>query len=518
MPTVTRIQNETDFETHAERFKQGGRNVYSFTATLSEINNLLPNRDPETETQVSQANRGLTLSHARDIQQYLAEKPEWLVSSILTYVDPKFTKFTGYAETDGTLNPEIGVLEILKTPTGEKALDIFDGQHRRRAMRDLMRSIDLNSDDPHIQGLATSKIPVLLYEESSIPKLQQMFLDHGRSKATEANTSTRFNQNNPFSLAAVALVEDPRFKSAFFSDRVEMERTQVTRSSSSIIAINQLERAIKNIELGYKGRLSQKGQFEYHQDSLEHLYSRCLEWADQFMPQARDEYQDLYNGTLSDSEIATRRTRSLAFNATVLQVLAACYHEWLKSHDDWRPLAAFIRQADFTPGKDTNEKALLVDAGLVPPKGITPIPRIQEVTRAIEYIVGKAREFSGTANAQDRLPLAESPPDTPAPHAPDSHPSTNQETPSAVKVAFQILAERNGETMHYKELTQEVLSRNGKIQGADPARSLIARLVTDDRFVRPARKGFYGLKRDYPTATSVGRRKTRRANSSRTAA
>ena len=72
--------------------------------------------------------------------------------------------------------------------------------------------------------------------------------------------------------------------------------------------------------------------------------------------------------------------------------------------------------------------------------------------------------------------------------------------------------------MHFKELTQEVLSRHGEIQGADPARSLIARLVTDDRFVRPARKGFYGLKRDYPTATSVGRRKTRRADGSRTAA
>ena len=518
MPTVNRIQNEIDFKTHAERFKQGGRDVYSFTATLSEINNLLPNRDPETETKVSQANRGLTLSHARDIQNYLAKHREWLMSSISTYVDSEYTKFTGYPEPDGTLNPEIGVLEILKTPTGEKALDIFDGQHRRRAIRDLMRSMDLTSDDTHIQDLATSKIPVLLYEESSIPKLQQMFLDHGRSKATEANTNTRFNQHNPFSLAAVALVEDPRFKSTFFSDRVEMERTQVPRSSSSIIAINQLERAIKNLELSYTGRLSQDRQFQYHQDGLDHLYSRCLEWADEFMPQARDEYQDLYNGALSASEIATRRTRSLAFNATVLQVLAACYHEWLKSHDDWSPLAAFIRQADFTPGKDTNQQALLVDAGLVPPKGITPVPRTQEVTRAIKYIVGKAKEFSSTSNTQDRLPLADPPRDTAAPQAPDSHPSPHQETPSAVEIAFQILAERNGETMHYKEMTHEVLSRNGEIHGADPARSLIARLVNDDRFVRPARKGFYGLKRDYPTATSVGRRKASRTTRSRTTA
>ena len=518
MPTVNPIRDEIDFRTNAERFTQGGRNVYAFAATLSEINNLLPNRDPETETQVSQANRGLTLSHARDIQRYLAEEPEWLVSSILTHVDPHYTRFTGHPEGDGTFHPEIGVLEILKTPTGEKALDIFDGQHRRRAIRDLMRSIDVTSDDPHIQDLATSKIPVLLYEESSTPKLKQMFLDHGRSKATEANTNTRFNQNNPFSLAAVALVEDDEFKSTFFSGRVEMERTQVPRSSSSIIAINQLERAIKNLELGYSGRLSQKGQSEYHEKGLENLYNRCLEWADQFMPQARDEYQDLYNGTLSNSEIVTRRTRSLAFNATVLQVLAACYHEWVKAHEDWSLLAAFIRQADFTPGKDANQQALLVDAGLVPPKGITPIPRTQEVTQAIAYIVGKAKEIAGASDTQDQLSLTESPTDSAALQPQDSHSTHNQDTTSAVEIAFQILAERNGETMHYKDLTHEVLARNGEIHGAEPARNLIARLVTDDRFVRPARKGFYGLRRDYPTAASVGRRTTRRTTGSQTAA
>ena len=516
MPTVSPIQNEIDFQTHAERFKQGGRNVYSFTATLSEINNLLPNREPETETQVSQANRAITLSHAKDIQRYLQVTFEWLVSSILTYADPQYTKFTGYPEPDGTPNPDIGVLEILKTPTGEKALDIFDGQHRRRAIRDLMRSIDLTSDDPHVQDLATSKIPVLLYEENRIPKLQQMFIDHGKSKATEANTNTRFNQHNPFSLAAVALVENPQFKSSFFNDRVEMERTQVPRSSSSIIAINQLERAIKNLELGYTGRVSQKLLADYSnqgQQGLENLYNRCLEWADEFMPRARHEYQDLFNDMLSAPDIASHRTRSLAFNATVLQVLAACYHEWLKAHDDWRPLAAFIRQADFAPGKDANQQALLVDAGLVPPKGITPVPRTQEVAQAIKYIVAKAKEFSAASDTHDQPLLAESRQVTTVADPPEPLPTPNQETASAVDIAFQILAERNGETMHYKQLTQEVLSRNGEINGTDPARGLIARLVNDDRFVRPARKGFYGLKRDYPAATSVGRRKARTTRS-----
>ena len=478
MVTVSKIENHLDFTTHAEKFKQGGRNVYSFTATLSEINNLLPDRDAETETKVSEANRGLTLTHARDIQRYLAEQAEWLMSSISTNVDHKYIEFAGHLNADGTTNPDIGVLNILKTATGEKALGIFDGQHRRRAIRDLMRSIDLNSDDPHIKDLAASKIPVLLYEESSIPKLQQMFLDHGRSKATEANTNTRFNQQNPFSLAAVALMENSDFKSTFFRDRVEMERTQVPRSSSCIIAINQLERTIKNLELGYNGRLSQDRQFQYHQDGLEHLYRRCSQWADEFMPRARHEYHDLYNGTLHNSDIPSYRTKSLAYNATVIQVLAGCYYEWRKTHEDWRPLADFISQADFTPGKDVNDGALLVDAGLVPPKGITPVPRIQEVTRSIHYIVKKANEISESSNTDDRSPLAISLMDNTDATAPDPNPDPQKETSPAVDVAFQILSARNGETMHYKVLADEVLARHGDIQGDNAARTLVARLET----------------------------------------
>ena len=518
MVTLSNIPSHPDFTTHAEKFQQGGRNVYSFTATLSEINNLLRDRDQETENMVSEANRGLTLSHARDIQRYLTDELEWLVSSILTHVDPRHVEFAGYPNSDGTTSPDIGVLNILRTETGEKAIGIFDGQHRRRAIRDLLRVVDFNNDNSHIQGLASSKIPILLYEESSTPKLRQMFLDHGKSKATEANTNTRFSQHNPFSLAAIALTEDPEFQSEFFHDRVEMERTRVARTSNCIIAINQLERAIKYVELGYTGRLSREREFKYHEDGLENLYRRSLEWADQFMPRARDEYHDLLNGSLANSEIPTRRTKSLAYNATVVHVLAGCYYEWRKHHDDWGPLAEFIREADFTPGQDVNEGALLVDAGLVPPNSITPVPRTQEVTGSIAYIVGQAIEFADGGNAQNQISIAAKATDGAEATPPALDPTPEQETTPAVEIAFQILSERGGETMHYKALTEAVLKRHGNIQGDNPSRNLVARLVNDERFVRPARRGFYGLRQDYPNASNVGQRKTRGSARRRTTA
>ena len=77
-------------------------------------------------------------------------------------------------------------------------------------------------------------------------------------------------------------------------------------------------------------------------------------------------------------------------------------------------------------------------------------------------------------------------------------------------IAEEILAEREREPMHYKDLAREVQARGGGLSGENAANVLVARLVSDDRFVRPLRKGFYARRRDYPTARNVGARKKRR--------
>ena len=77
-------------------------------------------------------------------------------------------------------------------------------------------------------------------------------------------------------------------------------------------------------------------------------------------------------------------------------------------------------------------------------------------------------------------------------------------------IAEEILAERNREPMHYKDLAHEVQARGGTFSNENVAALLNARLVNDDRFVRPVRKGYYALRRDYPDAKNVGARKRRR--------
>ena len=97
---------------------------------------------------------------------------------------------------------------------------------------------------------------------------------------------------------------------------------------------------------------------------------------------------------------------------------------------------------------------------------------------------------------------------------PDNHVTSSgdakgsQPRASCVDIAFEVLSEREGETMYYKELAGEVMIRGGNISGENAAQVLVARLVKDERFVRPVRKGFYALRKDYLNAPNVGERKS----------
>ena len=97
----------------------------------------------------------------------------------------------------------------------------------------------------------------------------------------------------------------------------------------------------------------------------------------------------------------------------------------------------------------------------------------------------------------------------------DSNPiRSSAVNPDIADLAEQVLLEASPGEVHYRSLARAVRSRGGLLGGKRPESVLIARLVNDERFVRPTRKGYYALRKDYPDATSVGSRHRggRRAN------
>lgn len=365
--------------TLAHRFRQGGREVYAFALDLETLDKLLPDR--VEDGLVRGANRPLSPSHARKIGKYLEDRDDWLLGTLLLGVSQESVEFQSYVP-DADAATSVGRLTI--STAGATRMKMFDGQHRRRAIKHVLEAL---SHSPRTSrklcSLKAASLPVMLYVEDSIAALRQMFVDASQTRAIERNTLTRFDRRDAFNLTALWIAEN----SDLFAGRVEIERASVSRSSHNIIAINQLAMALKTLEVGYKGRVS-KDRSEGYMLDIESLYERCLTWADDFMPAAREEYNDLMAGEIDNSDIPKERAITMAFNATVIRMLAGCYHLWTRDRDDWKPLAKFLRGASLKPA--VTGGSLLVDAGVVAPGGTSPVAQQSLVVGAIDHILRQA--------------------------------------------------------------------------------------------------------------------------------
>ncbi len=372
------------FTTSAHRFRQGGRDVYAFTLDLEALDKLLPDRVDDRV--VRDANRPLTASHAKNIQKYLEDRDDWLLGALLLGVSQDALEFQPYID-DSSAVSSVGELRI--RADGVDSMKMFDGQHRRRAIKDVLNALSYDKNySKKPSFLKEASLPIMIYVEDRIESLRQMFVDAAKTRSIERNTVTRFDQRDAFNLVALQIAE----QSDLFAGRVEMERASVPRSSRNIIAINQLALTLKTVEVGYMGRVRKERNDSYMLD-LESLFHRCWTWADDFMPAARDEYDDLMVGEVDNSDIPQERAKTMAYNATVIRILAGCYHEWTKDGDDWKPLAGFLRGASLKPGSHAG--ALLVDAGVVAPGGISPAGQRRQVKEAIDYIARHAEMAGG---------------------------------------------------------------------------------------------------------------------------
>lgn len=368
----------------AHRYWQGGRCVYYFALDLQALDGLLPQR--VDEDMIKETNRRLTPSHARNIQDYLRQNEDWLLGAMLLGVSPKAVEFEPYRDENDQANINFGELRILANL--RNTMRIFDGQHRRRAIGDLLLELaeEGENNSGHRKAISQASVPVALYAEEDLRSLRQMFADASQTKPIEASTVARFDQRNAFNKAAVHLSE----KSSLFAGRLEMERTTVAPSSKSLLSINQLAADLKALEVGIRGRVSQERNRE-HMQNLDELYRQCLAWADEFLPAVREEYAGLVSGDIADAEIPNLRRQSLAFSATFIRILAGCYQQWgSRETEDWKPLAQYVRKAVLTPRSGYG--SLLVDAGVMAPGASSPVARRQEVQGAINYVVQEARK------------------------------------------------------------------------------------------------------------------------------
>ena len=406
--TVPAIQ-EQYFRIPAQRFKQGHRTVFTFALDLMQLDSILPER--VDEDMIREANRRLTPSHAKQIEQYLRQRDDWVLGAILLGTDPQALEFFPFQDSEGNQS-QIGELRIPYNRM--KSLRLFDGQHRRRAIRDalmglrdtekdraqLLSKAKKNRDDPNVlamlgeqltelrakrEALERQSVPVVLYQEGDIQALKRMFADAAKTKPIEAVTRARFDDRDPFNRAAFEVSE----QSELLRGRIEMERNTVARTNPNLLSFNQLATVLKTLMFGYYGRVSRVRSLEIEADH-EQVTRLGNEWADDFLPATCREYEELLNRETEDeSLIPALRRETFALNATVLRVLAACFQGWREEvGPDVKPLAEYVRGQSFS---NSLKNSLLIRAGLVTPDTTSPVARRQEVQQTIRYILRSAK-------------------------------------------------------------------------------------------------------------------------------
>ena len=376
--------NQYSLQAPAHRFRQGERDVYYFSLDLGTLDGLLPQRVEDNV--VREANRRLTPSHAKNIQNYLEDENDWLLGALMLGIAPDAVDFVPYSNEDGgTLAENFGELRVKTNRIN--TMRIFDGQHRRRAIQDVLADLGQSGDSQRsekLRELLNSSLTIVLYAENDITTLRQMFVDASKTKRIERHTVTRFDRRDPFNLAALWIAENSRM----FRGRVDMERSSVGRTSECLVAVSNLPTILKALEFAV-GRRVPRDVNRRNMLALEDLYARCRVWTDEFLPAAREEYERLMAGDIPNSDIPRMRTRSFVFSQVVMQIFAGCYFVWTNEGLDWRDLAKFIRAASFAHG---SEQGLLADAGIVNPNGQKLYSRRQEIAGAVSHIVSAARD------------------------------------------------------------------------------------------------------------------------------
>ena len=171
-----------------------------------------------------------------------------------------------------------------------------------------------------------------------------------------------------------------------------MDRSTVPRSSAKIIAFNQLVVNLKTLRYGYAGRASRQRLSEAKHD-YESIVKMGLNWVDDFLPASRKEYEALIGQEIDDDYVPAQKTRTLAYNATIIRIIAACHYQWTQQYssrslDD---LATFIKGMDLRPSM---QRGPLVESGVMTPGLATPNSRRQLVQRAIQSVVDGAAKFN----------------------------------------------------------------------------------------------------------------------------
>ena len=356
----------------AAHFRQGGRDAYSMVMTLRELDDCLPDREGGQDLDMfTTVNRPLLMRHAQNILDFMKLNEDWILGNFTISAKPDEVQW----------DHSKGILTVENI-----SLFIIDGQHRRRAISQLLHELraDLNRARD-LEKTEAQQVLVTLYVCQHERDMRQLFAWMAKSKPIESNTQELFDSSDPWNNAA----QDIRDDTELLKGRINLNKAALGRNDEYLLTNSLLRNNALVMTLGGKGRAT-KGLTQHHrqEEPQTEITLNCKGFYDNFLPECHEIFCKIKTGEIANAELPYYRQNNWLLEPLVIRLLADCYGQIKRTNADQSALIEHI--AAMNVGRN-DPKSDIAELNVIDPEKKRLYPRNKDAwTLAASQIIRAA--------------------------------------------------------------------------------------------------------------------------------
>ena len=365
---------DAQMEQPAVLFRQGGRDAYSMVMTLRDLDDCLPDREGGQDLdKFTTVNRPLLMRHAQNILDFMKLNQDWILGNFIISAKPDEVRW----------DQGKGVITV-----DNSSLFIIDGQHRRRAISQLLHELkaDLNRAK-ELEKTEAQKVLVTLYVCQHERDMKQLFAWMAKSKPIESNTQELFDSSDPWNNAA----QDIRDDTDLLKGRINLNKAALGRNDEYLLTNSLLRNNALVMTLGSKGRPT-KGLIEHHrqEEPQADIILNSKGFYDNFLPGCHDIFRKIKAGEIANAELPYYRQNTWLLEPLVIRLLADCYGQIKRTNADQDALMEHINSMNL----DRNDpKSDIAGLNLIDPEKERLYPKNKDVwTLAASQVIKTATD------------------------------------------------------------------------------------------------------------------------------
>ncbi|MGK7939937.1 MAG: DNA sulfur modification protein DndB [Crocosphaera sp.] len=208
------------------RFRQGKRDMIQINVPAHDLPTLLQAKHSENNDPDSGKNRPEVQGHAEEVKQYIVKRIQknkpWILGTLTANISPDRIELIDLARE----------LCIVVIPRGVK-LDITDGQHRKRAIHELIESSDG-------ELIGDNDFPITLVLEKDFKQCQMDFRDMAQSKALDQSLLLSFGEFEGY----IGIMKTVQENVPMFKDKTETIKKSAATKNKLIYTRNYIAKMV----------------------------------------------------------------------------------------------------------------------------------------------------------------------------------------------------------------------------------------------------------------------------------